>query len=84
MIAYAQALSVDRKALEIAQKFTDENLSEIKYYHFTVGKFDGVDAILSYHPFYMLPLCNTVPMARSGPVWCEAARTMFTPSSAVV
>lgn len=35
------------KALEIAQKFTGVNLSEIKYYHFTVDRFDGVDAIIS-------------------------------------
>lgn len=34
-------------ALEIAQKFTEVNLSEIKYYHFTVGTFDSTDAIIS-------------------------------------
>ncbi|MDQ3130571.1 MAG: glycine cleavage system aminomethyltransferase GcvT [Acidobacteriota bacterium] len=44
---YCQIAVQGPKALEIAQKFTDENLSEIKYYHFTVGKFDGVDAIIS-------------------------------------
>ena len=31
----------------ILQKLTDTNLDEIKYYHFTVGKVDGVDAIIS-------------------------------------
>jgi len=44
---YCQIAVQGPKALEIAQKFTNENLSEIKYYHFTVGKFDGVDAIIS-------------------------------------
>jgi len=44
---YCQIAVQGPKALEIAQKFTEENLSEIKYYHFTVGKFDGVDAIIS-------------------------------------
>ncbi|MGI9035192.1 MAG: glycine cleavage system aminomethyltransferase GcvT [Pyrinomonadaceae bacterium] len=44
---YCQIAVQGPRALEIAQKLTDENLSEIKYYHFTVGKFDGVDAIIS-------------------------------------
>jgi aminomethyltransferase len=44
---YCQIAVQGPKALEIAQKLTDENLSEIKYYHFTVGKFDGVDSIIS-------------------------------------
>jgi aminomethyltransferase len=44
---YCQIAVQGPKALEIAQKFTDVNLSEIKYYHFTVDKFDGVEAIIS-------------------------------------
>lgn len=44
---YCQIAVQGPRALEIAQKFTGENLAEIKYYHFTVGKFDGVDAIIS-------------------------------------
>jgi aminomethyltransferase len=44
---YCQIAVQGPKALEIAQKFTGVNLSEIKYYHFTVDKFDGVDAIIS-------------------------------------
>ncbi|MCD9189552.1 MAG: glycine cleavage system aminomethyltransferase GcvT [Pyrinomonadaceae bacterium] len=44
---YCQIAIQGPKALEIAQKFTDINLSEIKYYHFTVGTFNGVDAIIS-------------------------------------
>ncbi len=34
-------------ALEIAQKLTDVDLKEIKYYHFTIGDFDGVESIIS-------------------------------------
>lgn len=44
---YCQIAVQGPRALEIAQKLTDENLSEIKYYHFTVGKFDSTDAIIS-------------------------------------
>lgn len=44
---YCQIAIQGPKAIEIAQKFTDVNLSEIKYYHFTVDRFDGVDAIIS-------------------------------------
>lgn len=44
---YCQIAVQGPKALEIAQKLTGVNLSEIKYYHFTVDKFDGVDAIIS-------------------------------------
>ena len=44
---YCQIAVQGPKALDIAQKLTQVNLGEIKYYHFTVGKFDGVDAIIS-------------------------------------
>jgi aminomethyltransferase len=44
---YCQIAVQGPLAREIAQKFTDVNLSEIKYYHFTVDTFDGVDAIIS-------------------------------------
>jgi aminomethyltransferase len=44
---YCQIAVQGPKALEIAQKFTDVNLSEIKYYHFTADVFDGIDAIIS-------------------------------------
>jgi aminomethyltransferase len=33
--------------LEILQKLTDTPLEEIKYYHFTTGRIDGVEAIIS-------------------------------------
>jgi aminomethyltransferase len=44
---YCQIAVQGPKAVEIAQQLTDVNLSEIKYYHFTVDTFDGVDAIVS-------------------------------------
>jgi len=43
---YCQIAIQGPKALELAQKFTGVNLSEIKYYHFTVDKFDGVEAAI--------------------------------------
>ncbi len=44
---YCQIAVQGPDAVEIAQKLTDTRLDEIKYYHFTVGTFDGVDAIIS-------------------------------------
>ncbi len=44
---YCQIAVQGKDAIGIVQQLTDENLSEIKYYHFTVGKVDGVDAIIS-------------------------------------
>jgi aminomethyltransferase len=44
---YCQIAVQGKDALEIVRKLTETNLDEIKYYHFTVGKVDGVDAIIS-------------------------------------
>ncbi len=44
---YCQIAVQGRDAIKILEKLTDTNLDEIKYYHFTVGKVDGVDAIIS-------------------------------------
>ncbi len=44
---YCQIAVQGRDALRILQQMTDENLDDIKYYHFTVGTVDGVDAIIS-------------------------------------
>lgn len=44
---YCQIAVQGKDAIGIVQKLTDTNLEEIKYYHFTVGKVDGVDAIIS-------------------------------------
>ncbi len=44
---YCQIAVQGKDAIGIVQKLTDNNLDEIKYYHFTVGKVDSVDAIIS-------------------------------------
>ena len=44
---YCQIAVQGRDAVKILKRLTDTNLDEIKYYHFTVGKVDGVDAIIS-------------------------------------
>ncbi len=44
---YCQIAVQGKDAIGILQEMTDEKLDEIKYYHFTVGKVDGVDAIIS-------------------------------------
>lgn len=44
---YCQIAVQGPDALGIAQKLTDLDLDAIRYYHFTVGTFDGVDAIVS-------------------------------------
>lgn len=44
---YCQIAVQGPDALEIAQTLTETDLSEIKYYHFTLGRFDGVNAIIS-------------------------------------
>lgn len=36
-----------------------EKVQGSKVVHGLRGYYDNVDAIISYHPFYMLPLCNT-------------------------
>ena len=44
-------------------RFTGEPAEKVrgsKPIHAAAGVYDGLDAILSFHPFYMLPLCNTV------------------------
>lgn len=36
-----------------------EKVQGSKPVHALKGYYDGLDAMISYHPFYMLPLCNT-------------------------
>lgn len=44
---YCQIALQGPEAVSILQKLTDTTLAEIKYYHFTNGRVDGVDAIIS-------------------------------------
>ena len=44
-------------------QFTGEPAEKVrgsKPVHAALGYYDGLTAMLSFHPFYMLPLCNTV------------------------
>jgi aminomethyltransferase len=45
--AYCQIAIQGPKAVGILQKLTDTELEPIKYYHFTTGKVDGVESIIS-------------------------------------
>jgi aminomethyltransferase len=44
---YCQIAVQGRDAVKILRNLTGTELSDIKYYHFTTGKVDGVDAIIS-------------------------------------
>jgi aminomethyltransferase len=44
---YCQIAVQGKDAISILQKLTDTNLEEIKYYHFTTGRVDDIEAIIS-------------------------------------
>ena len=44
---YCQLALQGPDAIPILQQLTETNLAEIKYYHFTSGQVDGIDAIIS-------------------------------------
>ncbi|HEY0427046.1 MAG TPA: glycine cleavage system aminomethyltransferase GcvT [Pyrinomonadaceae bacterium] len=44
---YCQIAVQGKDALSIVQQLTETNLAEIKYYHFTTGRVDDVEAIIS-------------------------------------
>ncbi|HEX8247266.1 MAG TPA: glycine cleavage system aminomethyltransferase GcvT [Pyrinomonadaceae bacterium] len=44
---YCQIAVQGKDAVKILRNLTDTELSDIKYYHFTTGKVDGIDAIIS-------------------------------------
>ncbi len=57
-------------------RFTGEPAEKVrgsKPIHAARGYYDGLAAILSFHPFYMLPLCNTVRLETH----CGAAYAMI-------
>ncbi|MDP9138152.1 MAG: amidohydrolase [Pseudomonadota bacterium] len=48
-----------------------EKVRGSKPIHAARNYYDGLDAILSFHPFYMLPLCNTARWnTHCGPFYC--------------
>jgi aminomethyltransferase len=44
---YCQIAVQGPEAVDIVKSLTDTNLDEIKYYHFTTGRVDGVESIIS-------------------------------------
>lgn len=65
-----------RQGIKGGLRFTGEPAEKVrgsKPIHAAKGYYDGLDAILSFHPFYMLPLCNTVRLDTH----CGAAYAMI-------
>lgn len=55
--------AMQRHGIAGSLRFTGEPAEKVrgsKPIHAAKGYYDGLDGILSFHPFYMLPLCNTV------------------------
>ena len=95
----ATKAAMERHEIRGRLRFTGEPAEKVqgsKVVHGLRGYYDGVDAILSFHPFYMLPLCNTVRwdtqcgayysrvysfVAREGGDWAPAAGDSPIPAS---
>lgn len=61
--ALAVKAAMDRHGLRGGLRFMGEPAEKVrgsKPIHAAKGYYDGLAGILSFHPFYMLPLCNTV------------------------
>lgn len=59
----ATKAAMQRHGLAGTLRFTGEPAEKIrgsKPIHAAKGYYDGLDGMISFHPFYMLPLCNTV------------------------
>jgi aminobenzoyl-glutamate utilization protein B len=59
----ATKAAMERHGVRGTLRYTGEPAEKVqgsKVVHGLRGYYDGADAILSFHPFYMLPLCNTV------------------------
>ena len=59
----ATRAAMERHGIAGGLRFTGEPAEKVrgsKPIHAARGYYDGLAAILSFHPFYMLPLCNTV------------------------
>lgn len=59
----ATRAAMERHGIRGGLRFTGEPAEKVrgsKPIHAAAGVYDGVDAFLSFHPFYMAPLCNTV------------------------
>lgn len=61
--ALALKAAMERHGIKGGIRFTGEPAEKVrgsKPIHAAKGYYDGLAAILSFHPFYMLPMCNTV------------------------
>src|SRR5690606_32926085 len=59
----ATKAAMQRHGLAGTLRFTGEPAEKVrgsKPIHAASGYYDGLDAMISFHPFYMLPMCNTV------------------------
>lgn len=59
----AAKAAMERHGISGGLRFTGEPAEKVrgsKPIHAAKGYYDGLAAMLSFHPFYMLPLCNTV------------------------
>lgn len=59
----AAKAAMQRHGITGTLRYTGEPAEKVqgsKVVHGLKGYYDGLDAIISFHPFYMLPLCNTV------------------------
>jgi aminobenzoyl-glutamate utilization protein B len=70
----AAKAAMRQHGLEGALRFMGEPAEKMrgsKPIHAAAGYYDGLDAIISFHPFYMLPLCNTARWdTHCGPYYC--------------
>ncbi|WP_137157614.1 amidohydrolase [Rhizobium sp. FKL33] len=73
---FAIKSAMERHDVKGTLRFTGEAAEKVrgsKPIHAAKGYYDGLDAILSFHPFYMLPMCNTVRLETH----CGAAYSMI-------
>jgi aminobenzoyl-glutamate utilization protein B len=59
----ATKAAMERHGITGTLRFTGEPAEKVrgsKPIHAAKGYYDGLDAMISFHPFYMLPMCNTV------------------------
>lgn len=59
----ATKAAMERYGIKGTLRFTGEPAEKVrgsKPIHAAKGYYDDLDAMLSFHPFYMLPMCNTV------------------------
>jgi aminobenzoyl-glutamate utilization protein B len=59
----ATKAAMERQGIKGTLRFTGEPAEKVrgsKPIHAAKGYYDSLDGMLSFHPFYMLPMCNTV------------------------